>query len=193
MTGRIAAIATCSLAVAVAGIIVGLANAAGHDHTISLTDRIMATPTVISALHGKVPAKDAFSGRITGVSGQVRGDHGHATADLGVSASRAAKRRLTVTLHGNLCNKSNHCVRISGQLKGRIIALADRIPDAGRSFTIRATGFIRRLGRVSVRGRVHGTGFVYRGRESLHLTATAKAGRLAFRAHTRPVPAFTSP
>src|SRR5262249_50581395 len=145
------------------------------------------------ASHRKVPARDAFSGRITARTGSFRGDHGHATVDLAVPASGAATRRLTLTIHGRLCDTSNHCLRLTGHLKGTITVLANTIPDTGRRFTIRAAGFIRRLGHVRVRGIVVGTGFIRRGHEDLQLTATARAGRLALDAHSRLVPGFTSP
>lgn len=194
MTGRIAAIAMGSLVLAAAGIF-SLTSLAGHDHAARLTAHIKAAPSVtdVAVSHRKVPARDAFSGRITASTGLLKGDRGHATADLAVSRSRAATRRLTITIHGRLCDKSRHCVRITGHLKGTITALADTIPDTGRSFTIRVAGIIRGFGHVRVRGRVDGTGFIYRGHESLHLTATGHAGRLALYAHSRLVPGFTSP
>jgi hypothetical protein len=194
MTGRIAAIAMGSLLLAAAGIF-SLTSLAGHHHAARLTAHIATAPSVINVLvsHRKVPARDAFSGRITARTGVLQGDRGHATADLAVTGSRAATRRLTITIRGRLCDKSKHCVGLTGHLKGTITALADTIPDIGRSFTIRAAGVIRRFGHVRVSGRVDGTGFIARGHESLHLTATGHAGRLALYAQSRLVPGFTSP
>jgi hypothetical protein len=193
MTARIAAIAIGSLVLAAAGIF-SLTSLAGHDHAAaSPTAHIRLASAALAASHRKVPARDAFSGRITARTGSFRGDRGHATVDLAVSGSRAATRRLTITIHGRLCDKSKHCVRIAGQLKGTITALADTIPDTGRSFTLRAAGIIRGFGHVRVGGRVDGTGFIYRGHESLHLTATGHGGRLALDARSGPVPGFSSP
>jgi len=193
MTGRVAAIAMGSLVLAAAGIF-SLTSLAGHDHAAaSPTAHIRLAPAALAASHRKVPARDAFSGRITARSGSFRGDRGHATADLAVHGSRAATRQLTISIHGSLCDKSKHCVGITGQLKGTITGLADTIPDTGRSFTLRVAGIIRGFGHVHVRGRADGTGFIYRGHESLRLTVTGHAGRLALYAHSGLVPGFTSP
>jgi hypothetical protein len=188
-----AAIAMGSLVLAAAGIF-SLTSLASHDHAAaSPTAHIRLASAALAAAHRKVPARDAFSGRITARTGVLRGDRGHATADLAASGSSAATRRLTITIHGRLCGKSKHCVRIAGQLKGTITAVANTIPDTGQSFTIRAAGIIRGFGHVRVRGRADGTGFIYRGHESLNLTATGHAGRLALYARSGPVPGFTSP
>ena len=193
MTGRTAAIFLASLVLAAVGIFCGLTSLAGHDHAARTASRIELTSTALDASHRKVPARDAFSGRITAATGLFRNDHGHATADLAVSRSGARTRRLTITVRGRLCNKSKRCVRLTGHLKGTITALAHTIPDTGRRFTIRAGGTISRLGHVHVRGSVEGTGFVYRGHERMHLTVSTDAGRIAIDAHSRLVPGFTSP
>ena len=181
-----------SLVLAAAGIF-SLTSLAGHHHAATPRAPIRLASAVLAASHRKVPARDAFSGRITARTGMFQGERGHASADLAVAGSRTTTRRLTITVHGRLCDKSKHCVRIAGHLKGTITALADTVPDTGRSFTIRAAGIIRGFGHVRVRGKVDGTGFIYRGHESLRLTATAHAGRLALYAHSRLVPGFTSP
>jgi hypothetical protein len=190
-TCRIVVMAIGSLAVAAAGIC--LTSLADQAQAARLPAHIALAPTLTSGAHLKVPARDAFSGRITARTGSFRGEHGHATADLAVSASGAATRRLTLTVHARLCKMSKQCVRLTGHLKGTITALAGTTPDVGRSFTIRVAGVIKRLGHVRVHGRVRGTGFVRRGRESMHLTATGHAGRFALYAHSPRVRGFTSP
>jgi hypothetical protein len=192
-TSRRAAIFVASLVLAAVGIFCGVTSLVGHDHDARTASRIQLTSTALDASHRKVPARDAFSGRISTATGLFRNDHGRATADLRVPRSGAVTRRLTLTIHGRLCNKSKHCVRLTGQLKGTLTAVPHTLADTGARFTIRARGTITHLGHVRMRGSVNGTGFVYRGRESLHLTVITGTGRLALDAHSHLVRGFTSP
>jgi hypothetical protein len=193
MTGRTAAIFVASLALAAVGIFFGVTSLVGHDHAVRTASRLELTSTALGASHQKVPARDAFNGRISTATGLFRNDHGRATADLRVPRSGAVTRRLTVTIHGRLCDKSKHCVRLTGQLKGTITAVPHTLADTGARFTIRARGTITHLGQVRMRGSVNGTGFVYRGRESMHLTLITGEGRIALDTHSHLVRGFTSP
>jgi hypothetical protein len=66
-------------------------------------------------------------------------------------------------------------------------------PDAGKRFTVRASGTVTPMGRTTVAGSGAGTGFLVKGREQMRLTLTAPDGHITVVAHSAKVPGFTSP
>jgi len=138
------------------------------------------------------PAKDSFTGRVTAATGIFARDHGAVTIALAPRPGNAL-RRLTLTLRGAPCSGKGQCVQLSGKLTGTLAPGPMRVPDAGRSFTIAATGTIKPLGHVSATGTVHGTGFIANGHENLRLLLMRAGGTVTIEATSPPVPGFTSP
>jgi hypothetical protein len=158
----------------------------------SATDRA-ASGTGRAASGTRVAARDRFSGRITGATGALRGRGGGLRIDLNVPASGARQRRLVLTFRAAGCGNADHCLKLSGTLHGTLTAEPGRIPDAGSSFAVHATGRLRPLGMVTATGTVHGTGFTARGYEQLRLSVSTPNGKITVGARTGLVPGFTSP
>jgi len=77
---------------------------------------------------------------------------------------------------------------------GSMAVIGMPIPDAGVKLRLTATGAVKPLGRVSVTGTVHGTGFIARGHEFLQLTLTSlHKGVVTVDAHSGLVAGFTTP
>jgi hypothetical protein len=140
-----------------------------------------------------VPARDEFSGSITAASGRFAGDGGRLLIDLAPGPRHSSTRTMTATFRGRRCGTAKHCLRLTGDVKGTLTEDAGQIPDAGVSFAFRGQGSLKPLGHVSAAGQLHGTGFIYRGRETLHLVLTARGGRVTVDARSGTVPGFTSP
>ncbi len=138
-------------------------------------------------------AKDAFSGQISASSGRFSADTGNVAIDLAPGSSAQTPRKLTIAFHRRGCGRKRHCVHLSGTLTGRLTVNFPRIPDVGQSFTIHASGRLKPLGHVSAQGLVNGTGFIARGRETLHLRLHTRRGTISVRAQSGLVPGFTSP
>jgi hypothetical protein len=102
-------------------------------------------------------------------------------------------RTLTLTIKGAPCGASTRCVELHGALTGTIRRLPNRIADVGQSFEIKASGTVNPFGMTTGRGTAHGTGFIFRGQESLTLTLVSSAGKVTLTAYSRTVPGFTSP
>lgn len=140
-----------------------------------------------------VPAKDSFSGSISSGTGRYKDDRGTASSYLVLSSSSNATRRLTLEIRGRPCGRSKHCLKLSGNLKGTLTAIPPQVADVGQSFTVNVRGRLKPLGPVSVKGTVHGTGFLIQGEETLSLTITAPGGQINLSAISPPVSGFTSP
>lgn len=154
---------------------------------------IAGTAVALGALRAKVPAKDSFSGRITAATGKFEFDRANVAVELAVAHSGYANRRLTLALRSPRCGNAKHCVQLTGTLKGTLTTEPQKVPDVGSSFTVRAGGTIKTLGRVSATGSVHGTGFIYRGKETMRLRLDAHGGTITLDARSGLVPGFTSP
>jgi hypothetical protein len=70
----------------------------------------------------------------------------------------------------------NHSV-VVGTLKGPYTT-QDRIPDVGRSWKLHATGALAGIGRSTIEGTLHGTGFIIRGRAGGTLNVTTSRGTM---------------
>jgi hypothetical protein len=60
-------------------------------------------------------------------------------------------------------------------------------------FTLTAAGTVSPLGRTSLTGTVHGTGFIARGHETMTVTLATARGSVTVTASSGTVPGFTSP
>ncbi|MEA2370984.1 MAG: hypothetical protein QOH12_1378 [Solirubrobacteraceae bacterium] len=138
------------------------------------------------------PAKDTFTGKITMATGRFASDHRPLKILLAPGAGQAVGH-VGLTIRGTVCTRKGACVALVGKLNGTLTPGPMKVPDAGRSFTIAATGTIKPLGHVSATGTVHGTGFIANGHESLTLRLTGPGGTVTIAATSGPVPGFTSP
>jgi hypothetical protein len=183
-------VVTRSAAVLAAGVTAVALGASGNSLG-AVTTRLAATRVAASAT--RVAAKDHFTGRITAASGALRGRGGQLSVDLNTPPSTAPHHRLALMFHAAGCANAAHCLKLSGIVHGTLSRESGRIPDAGSSFGVRATGQLRPLGKVSATGTVHGTGFIAQGYEQLQLSVTTPHGKLTVSARSGVVPGFTSP
>jgi hypothetical protein len=153
---------------------------------------IAATSVALAASGTNVPTKDSFHGRVTGATGAFKGDRGEVAIDLAIRTSNTATRQLTITVRGGRCGSAPRCVQLTGKVTGTITQVPTN-PDVGRSFKIDASGTVRPLGLVASSGSAHGTGFIVRAHETLHLTLTTPRGQIVIDARSATVPGFTSP
>jgi hypothetical protein len=145
-----------------------------------------------AATVGSAPAKDSFVGSVTAATGRFSGDHGGVRLVLAPGRGQSG-RRLTVTFSGGSCGSAGHCIQLSGRLTGVLTRGPIVVPDVGSSLTVRASGAIRPLGKVSATGSVHGTGFIARGHETLRLKLTGSGATITISADSGLVPGGTSP
>jgi hypothetical protein len=157
---------------------------------------MLATGTALMALAGAAaaitgpprrtpvlaPAAGTFSGTITSGSGRYAGDGGRVVIEDG-ELTRHHSGRLIIT--GGACRGARHCLALSGTPAGSLIAHAHPIPDAGFTYSVRAAGRVRPLGRVSITGVLQVPGFVACGRQTMTLTLTGARGTVKLAAETR--------
>jgi hypothetical protein len=153
----------------------------------------MAVAFASGAAPAQVPAKDSFSGRISGATGSYRGDRGTVAIELSVPSNSNKTRPVTATLRGKPCGRARNCLRLSGKLHGTLTAMPARVADVGAQLSLKAAGPVPPLGRTAMKGTVRGTGFITRGHETIQLTVTAPGGTLTVDASSPTVPGFTSP
>jgi hypothetical protein len=186
------AAAAGALAVGVGAFAVGAVAGASNPGPGSPSGRA-SSPTA-AAPTATTPARDAFSGTIRGATGRYAGHHVQASLDIRLRPSAGQSSKLTVTVYPGRCRAGHVCLDVRGTLTGTFVPAGPAgPPDVGRQFSLHATGRIAPLGKVSVRGTVHGTGFILRGRETMNLTAITRRGKLTIDALSGPVPGFTSP
>jgi hypothetical protein len=164
---RVARLAACALAIAIA-----ISSAASAQRT---------------------PAKDSFTGQISKASGRWAADDGQLGIDLATPSSGLITRKLMLTFHGRRCGTSRHCVKLTGTVRGTLTAVFGGNPDAGRGFSVHASGTLKPLGHVSASGTVHGTGFIAHGRIEMTLALRTSTGKLTVTAQSGLVNGFTSP
>jgi hypothetical protein len=165
--------------------------------------RVLAKPLVIcagllvfawlpSALAAdSPPAKDRFSGTVTGGTGAYRHATGHAAIVVRISDARGRSAHISLVFRAGHCARSS-CLELSGRLAGTATAKAQPA-DAGRAADLSVEGNLTGLGHVSVTGTLHGTGFTQRGQETLDLQLRAGRGTLKVHAHSDDVPGFSFP
>jgi hypothetical protein len=72
---------------------------------------------------------------------------------------------------------SLHFIQLDGTLRGHYRA-NDSLPDAGTTFVTTGSGHVRGIGRTSVTGELHGTGFIFRGSSQGDLTLKGAEGTI---------------
>lgn len=146
-----------------------------------------------AASSASTPAKDTFHGSITKATGKLANDRGTVTILMHVAQSTDAVRPVALGISGPTCGRAQHCLRLTGTLSGTISAHPTTIPDAGKRYSLSATGSLAKLGRASATGLVAGVGFIRVGREGLTLELRTRLGDVTVSAVSPKVPAFTSP
>jgi hypothetical protein len=129
---------------------------------------------------------------VASATGAYAGEGGRAEVLVAVRGS-GVNRRITLVFHSLPCQGEPQCVQLDGRLAGVMVARPGPVPDAGRSFLVRATGRLTTLGPVTAIGVGHGTGFIARAHELLDLTLISRSGRVMLHAVSRPVGGFSSP
>jgi hypothetical protein len=153
---------TLLLAVSLAGLLVGLAHAVSSSHSFT----------------GTVKTK--------------HGAHAGASHPVRVVLRRSATaHHFTATLTASGCTGSATCPH--GSLAGTWAAKTSTPggPDAGTDDVLKAAGSITPLGHVTATGTADGTGFIARGRQTLHLTLHGDGTTLTVSALSGDVPSFT--
>jgi hypothetical protein len=122
----------------------------------------------------------SFSGWIGSATGSFAHDKGH----LGIVITmRSGVGTVPVRIHlsPRPCPATGRCVRLSGTLLGTI-TMPRPVPDAGQDHRFRASGAIKPLGSVVVRGDWQTPGFIRNAHEQLRLTLSTAHGHLIIHA-----------
>jgi len=168
---------------------------------------LVALQLSATALAGAGAARTTrtYSATILAASGSYAGASGRLTITLtldqiGPAGGRAgAEYRVLITLRGASCaprgsaRPRRRCLALSGAIHGRgeqRLVNPDTAPEIVLSA---ASGQIRSLGRVGVRGQLRGTGFIRRARRTARLTLTARTGTLSVYGEGPLVPGFAAP
>ncbi len=78
-------------------------------------------------------------------------------------------------------------------LSGQLSSSPGGVPDTGHEYTLAGAGQVSRLGRVTIRGDVAGTGFISRGHELMKIILSSSSGSVTVQAHSGTVKGFTAP
>jgi hypothetical protein len=142
-----------------------------------------------------VPARDRFTGAIDTVmaTGSYEGDNGKVKLHLVPTTSSRSPRRVAVVIASVPCHHFQGCLPLHGTLTGTMTLVPATIPDTGARATLDLSGQIAPMHKVTAHGTVQGTGFIYRGHETLTLTLTNRRGSVTVDARSALVPGFTMP
>jgi hypothetical protein len=160
-----------------AGVIAGLAAAVGLSFGAT------------GPSHFTAPPRDSFTGSVTGGSGR----YAHASGRLTLSLRHGRGNAVVVTVSGRPCGHTAGCLSLHGRLNGTIVRTPASPPDTGAVSRLDVTGRAQPLGRATLTGTIHGTGFIAHGRETAQLALSGPRGRVSIAARSRVVPGFTSP
>jgi hypothetical protein len=138
-----------------------------------------------------VPARDSFTGTLSGGTGSLAGAGDVLDARLQAPGGNGT-RRLTLWILSTNCRAGSRCAHLSGSLRGALTPVRT-LPDIGRRYKVTATGSLRPVGAVTGTGIVAGTGNINSGFESLQLALRGARGSARLTARSTRVPAFTSP
>jgi hypothetical protein len=180
-----------------------LSRRAGRGACAAALGSLATTAAMIVALAAPVPAtalapssgNNRLTGTIVNATGTLAGARGAVAVQLfPTRATTGSSRSMTLVITPLPCTGSGRCLRLRGQATGSMAVIGMPIPDAGLRLRLKATGSVAPIGRVSVTGTVHGTGFIAHGREFLHLTvASPRKGVVTVDASSGLVPGFTTP
>ena len=134
-------------------------------------------------------AADKFTGHLTAPTGKFAGKHAH----LKIVLRHVRRNTISLTFSGRPCGKQTRCLRLRGKLHGTMTEQPSKVPDAGRGFKLSVAARIKPLGATTGTGSAHGTGFIARGRATLHLFLTASRGSVTIDANSGRLGGFTSP
>jgi hypothetical protein len=174
------------IAAATAALVVSGCGSSAATSSVTKTDAPIA-----SAQIPHVPARDRFTGTLSGGTGSLAGAGDVLEARLQAPAANGT-RRLTLWILGTGCREGSSCAHLSGSLRGQLTPVR-ALPDIGRRYKVTATGSLHPVGAVTATGTVAGTGNINSGFESLQLTLRGARGSARLTARSARVPAFTSP
>lgn len=138
-----------------------------------------------------VPARDRFTGTLSGGTGSLAGAGDVLEARLQAPGATGI-RRLTLWILSTGCRAGTPCAHLSGSLRGQLTPVR-ALPDIGRHYRITATGSLHPVGAVTATGTVAGIGNIMSGFESLQLALRGRRGSARLSARSASVPSFTSP
>ena len=138
------------------------------------------------------PRRDRFRTSIVAATGAYSGDTGRAVIYLHPRGS-GNSRAVRITLRGSPCGTASQCLDLRGRLAGKLTRSAGGLPDTGSRYNLVASGKVRRLGSVTAKGIVQGTGFIERGHERMSITLSNSSGSVKLAGQSPPVRGFASP
>src|SRR5438105_3212880 len=127
---------------------------------------------------GKTPPEHSYTGQISEGHDRYAAANGKVAITIAAPAFTGSSRKLSLTFSGHRCGKTKHGYRLRGKLKGTITPVYGGNPDIGRSFSVKASGKLKPLGRVSADGSIHSPGNILEGRIIMQLTLKTKRGRM---------------
>jgi hypothetical protein len=140
-----------------------------------------------------VPARDRFTGTLSGGTGSLAGADDVLEARLQAPAAGAnGTRRLTLWILSTGCRAGTPCAHLGGSLRGQLTPVR-ALPDIGRRYRLTAAGSLHPIGAVTATGTAAGTGNIMSGFESLQLALSGRHGSARLTARSARVPSFTSP
>jgi hypothetical protein len=98
-----------------------------------------------------------------------------------------------VVMRGRCGASAQGCTELDGVLSGRLSSSPGGPPDTGHAYALTAAGRVLRLGHVTARGELEGTGFIAHGYELMKLTLNSSSGSVTVEARSGPVKGFTKP
>jgi hypothetical protein len=155
---------------------------------------VVAAPVALASPGSTTVApQDSFTGRITGGTGAWHGASGRVSIQILDYPSPSSTRVIGLAFDGKPCRGGTGCVRLGGRLTGSLTPGPKQLPDAGDVFEVTAHGTLKPLGSTHAHGSVHGTGFIAKGQEGMHLTLRGGGGSMTISADSATVPGFTNP
>lgn len=153
-----------------------------------------------------------YTGGITAATGRYAHAHGRLAIRLALTTGEPfessdfplrsfAHYRLSIVVRGADCRRDRNrklrrrCLALRGTLRGEGRDEEEHLPDTGGSVRLAAASArVDPLGAVAAKCVIRGVGFIARrGRRSLTMHITGKAGSVWITASGKPVPPFTPP
>lgn len=157
---------------------------------------------------GTVVSSRTYAAAVAGGTGAYAHAHGRLTATLVLTRTGSSETgtgrpvtiyRVQLTLRASACAGGaahGRCRQLSGTLAGQAADDPRTAPIADLPARIRLAGLagtLRGLGAARAHGEIEGTGFIAKGRRTLHLTLSLAHGSIAVSGSGPLVPGFTAP
>jgi hypothetical protein len=126
------------------------------------------------------PASEFYYGSIVGATGRYAQDHGNVSIG---DAGTGLRDRLIMSPRA--CHPSRRCLSLAGYATVTYTVQGHPIPDTGAIETIRGSGRVTPLGRVSVSGELHVPGNAACLRRSIAITLASAQGNVSLTARTQ--------